>query len=91
LTDIAAEREVPVLINIHEVDLAIEHADRIVGLHDGELVFEGPPAELDEQGLDQVYRGAEIPDNTGGSTTAPADSNDGGVLSDVDRSIKGET
>jgi phosphonate transport system ATP-binding protein len=91
LTDIAAEREVPVLINIHEVDLAIEHADRIVGLHDGELVFEGTPDELDERGLDQVYRGAEIPDNTGGSTDAPADSDDGGVLSDVDRSIKGET
>ena len=59
LTEIAAEREVPVLINIHEVDLALEHADRIVGLHDGELVFEGTPEDLDERGLDTVYRGAE--------------------------------
>jgi phosphonate transport system ATP-binding protein len=59
LTEIAAEREVPVLINIHEVDLAIEHADRIVGLHDGELVFEGTPGDLDEHGLDTVYRGAD--------------------------------
>ena len=73
LTDIAAEREVPVLINIHEVDLAIEHADRIVGLHDGELVFEGTPDELDERGLDQVYRGAEIPDNTGSGGTDGGD------------------
>jgi phosphonate transport system ATP-binding protein len=92
LTDIAAEREVPVLINIHEVDLAIEHADRIVGLHDGELVFEGPPATLDERALDQVYRGAEIPDNTGGTADAPVDADeDGDVLTDVDRSLKGET
>jgi phosphonate transport system ATP-binding protein len=92
LTDIAAEREVPVLINIHEVDLAMEHADRIVGLHDGELVFEGPPEALDEQGLDQVYRGAEKPDNTGGrgDTTANADE-DEAALADVDRSLKGET
>ena len=59
LTDIAAERGVPVLINIHEVDLAVTHADRIVGLHDGELVFEGTPAELNEAGLDTVYRGAD--------------------------------
>jgi phosphonate transport system ATP-binding protein len=59
LTEIAAEREMPVLINIHEVDLAIEHADRIVGLHDGELVFEGTPDDLDERGLDTVYRGAD--------------------------------
>ena len=75
LTDIAAERSVPVLINIHEVDLAMAHADRIVGLHDGELVFTGTPAELDERGLDRVYRGAEIPD-TEDATGTTADSDD---------------
>ncbi len=63
LTDIAADRGIPVLINIHEVDLALNHADRVVGLHDGELVFEGTPADLDESGLDTVYRGAD-PDET---------------------------
>ena len=72
LTEIAAEREVPVLINIHEVDLAVEHADRIVGLHDGELVFEGSPADLDERGLDTVYRGADpaSSDSLGSITSA---------------------
>ena len=74
LTDIAAERSVPVLINIHEVDLAMAHADRIVGLHDGELVFTGTPAELGERGLDRVYRGAEIPDTEDAdATTADLD------------------
>ncbi len=61
LTDIAGERSVPVLINIHQVELAMDYADRILGLHDGELVFEGTPAELNEAGLDRVYRGAEEP------------------------------
>ena len=89
LTDIAAEREVPVLINIHEVDLAMDHADRIVGLHDGELVFEGPPSELDQQGLDQVYRGAEIPENT--DTEQPQRESNGDVLADTDRPLAGET
>ena len=89
LTDIAAEREVPVLINIHEVDLALEHADRIVGLHDGELVFEGSPSDLDQQGLDQVYRGAEIPENTD-KKRSKRESN-GGVLADADRPLAGET
>jgi phosphonate transport system ATP-binding protein len=90
LTDIAAERGVPVLINIHEVDLAIEHADRIVGLHDGELVFEGTPDELDERGLDQVYRGAEVPEN---ADTRPGsdDDTDGDVMADTDRPLAGET
>ena len=84
LTEIAAEREVPVLINIHEVDLALEHADRIVGLHDGELVFEGTPDELDKRGLDTVYRGAEPATtdapgstHTSGSTPPAGDNTDG--------------
>jgi phosphonate ABC transporter, ATP-binding protein len=91
LTDIAAEREVPVLINIHEVDLAIEHADRIVGLHDGELVFEGPSSELDQQGLDQVYRGAEVPENADKERTTMDAGTDGEILSDTDRPLAGET
>jgi len=89
LTDIAGERGVPVLINIHEVDLAMEHADRIVGLHDGELVFEGPPSELDQQGLDQVYRGAEVPDNT--EKKGAASDKHGDVLPEADRPLAGET
>ena len=88
LTDIAAEREVPVLINIHEVDLAMEHADRIVGLHDGELVFEGTPDDLDERGLDQVYRGADVPENTDTGQVSDAD---GDVVTDTDRPLAGET
>jgi phosphonate transport system ATP-binding protein len=91
LTDIAAERDVPVLINIHEVDLAIEHADRIVGLHDGELVFEGSPAELDQQGLDQVYRGAEVPENTEQQRTTSDAGRNGDILADTDRPLAGET
>jgi phosphonate transport system ATP-binding protein len=96
LTEIAAERGIPVLINIHQVDLALEYADRIAGLHDGELVFEGTPAELDEQGLDQVYRGAEIPDSSeaggSGSGTGAADGRDRDgtdVVAEADRSLAG--
>ena len=89
LTDIAAERAVPVLINIHEVDLAMEHADRIVGLHDGELVFEGSPSDLDQQGLDQVYRGAEIPENV--EKKQSSQESNGDVLADTDRPLAGET
>jgi len=90
LTDIAAEREIPVLINIHEVDLALDHADRVVGLHDGELVFEGTPADLDDTALDRVYRGAEPPDSTASEPTD--DSSSGptlGMPEEPDRSVPG--
>lgn len=56
LTDIAKEDDIPVLINIHEVSLATEYADRIIGLTDGRVVFEGQPDELDEAARDTIYR-----------------------------------
>jgi phosphonate transport system ATP-binding protein len=59
LTEVAAEEDIPVLINIHEVDLAVEYADRINGLADGRKVFDGTPAELDERALDTIYRGED--------------------------------
>lgn len=67
LTEIADEDEMPVLINIHEVDLAEEYANRIVGLRDGRVVFEGTPAELDETVKGQIYRGEEIPEGSTGA------------------------
>jgi len=71
LTEIADEDDIPVLINIHEVDLAEEYADRIVGLRDGQTVFEGTPADLDETARGQIYRGEEIPDvSTGAQQSA---------------------
>ncbi len=59
LTEIANDDDIPVLINIHEIDLAEEYASRIVGLRDGEIVFEGEPEDLDEHAKDVIYRGAE--------------------------------
>jgi phosphonate transport system ATP-binding protein len=44
-------------MNIHEVPLAREYSNRIIGLHDGEVVFDGAPSELDETATDQIYRG----------------------------------
>lgn len=64
LTDIAAEDDVPVLINIHEVGLALEYADRVVGLTDGRVVFEGPPDDLDEDARDTIYRASSAEEET---------------------------
>ena len=61
LTEIAADEDIPILINIHEVDLAERYADRIVGLRDGQKVFEGSPGELDRSTKGLIYRGEEIP------------------------------
>ncbi|TYL36144.1 phosphonate ABC transporter ATP-binding protein [Natronococcus pandeyae] len=60
LTDIAEAENIPVLINIHEVDLAVEYADRIVGITDGEVSFEGEPDELVEEAEDRIYRSDSV-------------------------------
>jgi len=59
LTEIGREEGIPVLINIHEVPLAVEYADRILGLHDGDLVFDDAPERLDENARDLIYRGID--------------------------------
>jgi phosphonate transport system ATP-binding protein len=56
LARVAREDKVLALINIHQVELAREFADRIVGLAQGVVVFDGAPSELTENMLDRVYR-----------------------------------
>ena len=53
----AGERDIPVIVNIHNVALAQRFADRIVGMSKGEIVFDGPPRALEEQHLLAIYGG----------------------------------
>jgi phosphonate transport system ATP-binding protein len=57
LTDIARSRGIPVLVNMHDVELAKRFADRIVGMSGGRIVFDGPPAQLDDHTLSTIYGG----------------------------------
>jgi phosphonate transport system ATP-binding protein len=54
----AAESGIVTLVNIHDVNLARVFADRIVGIADGTVVFDGPPTALDEEALIRVYQGS---------------------------------
>jgi len=53
----AGERDIPVIVNIHNVELARRFADRIVGMAKGEIVFDGPPAALEDSHLLAIYGG----------------------------------
>jgi phosphonate transport system ATP-binding protein len=53
----AGERGIPVIVNIHNVDLARRFADRIIGMSKGEIVFDGPPRALEQSHLLQIYGG----------------------------------
>ncbi len=56
LARVVREDKVLALINIHHVNLARVYADRIVGLAQGVIVYDGPPSGLSEDVLDRVYR-----------------------------------
>jgi phosphonate transport system ATP-binding protein len=54
---LAGERDVPVIINIHNVDLAKRFSNRIIGMARGEVVFDGPPSALKDSHLADIYGG----------------------------------
>lgn len=57
LSRLAAERGVPVVVNIHNVALAQRFAARIVGMSGGHVVYDGPPDRLSEADLRGIYGG----------------------------------
>jgi phosphonate transport system ATP-binding protein len=55
IVEICRERDLPAIINIHDVVLAQQFSDRIIGLQSGRMVFDGPPSGLTEAVLTQIY------------------------------------
>ncbi len=45
------------IVNLHQVDFALEFSDRIVGLRAGEKVFDGSPAECTPDVIRGIYEG----------------------------------
>jgi phosphonate transport system ATP-binding protein len=57
LADVARSRGIPVLINMHDVELAKRFADRIIGMEAGRIVFDGPAERLTDEMLTTIYGG----------------------------------
>jgi phosphonate transport system ATP-binding protein len=55
IVEICRERNLPAIINIHDVALAQMFVDRIIGLQAGEVVFDDVPDQLDHDALTQIY------------------------------------
>jgi phosphonate transport system ATP-binding protein len=52
----ADEEGIPVLVNIHDVTLASAYADRMIGIAEGLVAFDGPPSDLTPEIQRRVYR-----------------------------------
>ena len=49
------DMNISIIINIHHVDLALEYADRVVGIRNGEIIYDGSVSEVTEEILGQIY------------------------------------
>ncbi|HUG86450.1 MAG TPA: phosphonate ABC transporter ATP-binding protein [Euzebya sp.] len=43
------------IVNLHFLDLARRYGDRVIGMRDGRVVFDGPGAEADDAVFEQIY------------------------------------
>lgn len=57
--DITSERGLTCIVNLHQVDFARRYASRIVGIRDGQVVFDGAPDELTDEMTAFIYQGKE--------------------------------
>lgn len=60
MTGISQKRDVPIIINIHNVELAKRYASRIIGMTGGEVVYDGPPDGLKPDHLRHIYGGEDF-------------------------------
>ncbi|MDO4443155.1 MAG: phosphonate ABC transporter ATP-binding protein [Slackia sp.] len=56
----ADELGIACLVNLHQVDFALEFSDRIIGLSKGRKVFEGVPSELTDAAVREIYGDVDI-------------------------------
>ncbi|MDA1840321.1 cation:dicarboxylase symporter family transporter, partial [Bacillus cereus group sp. BY17LC] len=55
LRDATRELGIAVVCNLHQVDYAREFGDRVLGLAQGRMVYDGSPQALDEAALQAIY------------------------------------
>lgn len=49
------DMNISIIINIHHVDLALEYADRVIGIKAGEIIFDGRSEEVTKEILSEIY------------------------------------
>ena len=53
--EMAFELKVPCLCNIHDVQLAMDSCNKIIGIQEGTKMFEGTPESLNKERLQEIY------------------------------------
>ena len=51
----AKTRNIACIVNLHQVDVAMAYADRIIGIHQGRIVFDDVPDKLTASMIETIY------------------------------------
>ncbi|MEY8762802.1 MULTISPECIES: phosphonate ABC transporter ATP-binding protein [Clostridium] len=55
IRDLVKERGITCIVNLHQVEIAKRYADRIIGIKNGEVVFDGVPSLLSNKIIEDIY------------------------------------
>ena len=55
LKRLAREDGITTIVNLHFIDMARDYADRIIGMRDGLIVFDGTPEEATDAAFEEIY------------------------------------
>jgi phosphonate transport system ATP-binding protein len=55
IRDVCRRHTIACIVNLHQVDAALKYADRIIGMFEGSIIYDGPVADLTGPVLEKIY------------------------------------
>lgn len=55
LHDMSKRHNIACIVNLHQLDVALQYSTRIIGLSKGTIVFDGTPEQLDSATIEKIY------------------------------------
>lgn len=59
LIDINRTMNITVIMNLHQVDVAVKYAGRVIGITAGRIVYDGPSDQLEKNTIHEIYQSSE--------------------------------
>src|SRR5690606_19451303 len=55
LKEISTNLGITVLVNLHQVDVALKYSDKIIGINNGQVMFNGAPDNMTTDDIQRIY------------------------------------
>lgn len=59
LTGINKSMKITVILNLHQVDVAVNYTRRVIGITEGKVIYDGPSERLDAKMIHEIYKSGE--------------------------------